>query len=232
MNSKIRVLFVDDEQPILNTLKRLFMDCGFDILTAESGEEGLEVLEKDPPIHIIVSDYRMPGMNGVEFLKIVSTQWPETIRIVLSGYADTANVVAAINDGQIFKFIPKPWNDEDFKNIVINAAEKYHVQEHNMVTLSAWKLIESLPLIMLRVDVKGNIIWMNVKAAEAFGEETHRKNISEVLPETEAVVSNALKTGEATELVLVRGRRYQADAALLVKEGNKEGCVLVLDDRG
>ncbi len=231
MNRKIRVLFVDDEQPILNTLKRLFMDCGFDILTAESGEEGLEKLEKDPPIHIVVSDYRMPGMNGVEFLKIVSTQWPETIRIVLSGYADTANVVAAINDGQIFKFIPKPWNDEDFKSVVIDAAEKYHIQEHNMVTLSAWKLIESLPLIMLRFDSEGNIVWMNIRAGEVLGEETHRRNIAEVLPEVASVVSNARETGEATELVLVRGRRYQADAAMLVKDGNREGCVLVLDDR-
>jgi response regulator RpfG family c-di-GMP phosphodiesterase len=231
MNSKIRVLLVDDEQLILNTLKRLFMDSGFDILTAESGEEGLEVLKNDPPIHIIVSDYRMPGMNGVEFLKIVSIQWPETIRIVLSGYADTANVVAAINDGQIFKFIPKPWNDEDFKNIVMNAAEKYHIQEHNMVTLSAWKLIESLPLIMFRFDMEGNIVWMNVKAAEVFGEEAHRKNIAEVLPEVASVVSNAKDIGEATGLVLIRGRRYQADAAMLIKDGKKEGCVLVLDDR-
>jgi response regulator RpfG family c-di-GMP phosphodiesterase len=231
MNRKIRVLFVDDEQPILHTLKRLFLDSGFHILTAESGEEGLEKLEKDPPVHIVVSDYRMPGMNGVEFLKIVSMQWPETIRIVLSGYADTANVVAAINDGQIFKFIPKPWNDEDFKNIVMEAAEKYHLQEHNMVTLSAWKLIETLPLIMLRVDIDGNIVWMNIRAGEVLGEETHRRNIAEVLPEVSSVVSNARQTGEATELVLVRGRSYQADAAMLVKDGNREGCVLVLDDR-
>jgi response regulator RpfG family c-di-GMP phosphodiesterase len=229
MNRKIRILFVDDEQPILNTMRRLFMNSGYDILTAVSGEEGLQKIKNNPPVHIVVSDYSMPGMNGVEFLKTVNACWPDTVRIVLSGYADTANVIAAINEGQIFKVITKPWNDDDFKNIIIDAAEKYHIQEHNMETSSAWKLIESLPLIMLRFDTEGKIIWMNPEAAGVFGEKVLQKNMAVVLPEIKNVVSNAKDTGEASDLVQIKGRYYKADAAKLQKNGKNEGCILVLD---
>jgi response regulator RpfG family c-di-GMP phosphodiesterase len=231
MSNDIRILFVDDEQMILKTLRRLFIDSGVDILTAESGEEGLEILENDPPVHIVVSDYRMPGMNGVEFLKTVNARWPETVRIVLSGYADTASVVAAINDGQIFKFIAKPWDDDNFKKIIMDAAEKYHIQEHNMEILSAWKLIESLPLILLRFDIEGKIVWMNFKATEVFGEEVLEKNLIEAFPEIETVILYAKEKGEASDLVMIGGRFYKAYAAMLIKNDNEEGSVLVLDDR-
>ena len=231
MSSNMRILFVDDEVLILKTLRRLFMDCEYEILTAESGEEGLKIIENASPVHVVVSDYRMPGMNGVEFLKKVYARWPETIRIVLSGYADTASVVAAINDGQIFKFIAKPWNDEEFKSIIIDAVEKYHIQEHNMEILSAWKLIESLPLILIRFDIEGKIIWMNFKATEVFGEGVLQVNIEEALPEIKTIISDAKETGEASNLVMIGGRHYKAYAAMLIKNGNNEGCVLVLDDR-
>jgi putative two-component system response regulator len=231
MSRKIRILFVDDEQPMLNTMRRLFMNSGYDILTAESGEAGVEVIKNNPPVHIVVSDYRMPGMNGVEFLKTVNARWPDTVRIVLSGYADTANVIAAINDGQIFKVITKPWNDDDLKSVITDAAEKYHTQKHKIERRSAWKLMESLPLVMLRFDTEGKIVWMNPKAAEVFGEKMLQKNMAVVLPEIKEVVSNAKDTGEASDLVLIGGRCYKADAAMLVKNGNNEGCILVLDQK-
>ncbi len=231
MSRKIRILFVDDEQPMLNTMRRLFINSGYDILTAESGEAGLEMIKNFPPVHIVVSDYRMPGMNGVEFLKTVNARWPDTVRIVLSGYADTANVIAAINDGQIFKVITKPWNDDDLKNIIIDAAEKYHTQKNKIERRSAWKLIEALPLIMLRFDNEGKIVWMNPKAAEVFGEKMLHKNVAEALPEIEDVVSYAKDAGEASDLVLIGGRCYKADAAMLQKNGSSEGCILVLDQK-
>ena len=231
MSRTIRILFVDDEKMILNTMRRLFINSGYDILTAESGEAGLEMIKNYPPVNIVVSDYRMPGMNGVEFLKTVNARWPDTVRIVLSGYADTANVVAAINDGQIFKVITKPWNDDDLKNIITAAAEKYHTQKYKIERRSAWKLIESLPLIMLRFDIEGKIVWMNPKAAEVFGEKMLQKNMVEVLPEIKGVVSSAKDTGEASDLVLIGGRCYKADAAMLKKNGNNEGCILVLDQK-
>ena len=99
MSDKTRILCVDDERNVLRALERLFLDDDYEILTASSGEEGLELLNAAPQVQVVISDFRMPGMNGVDFLKQVFETHPDTIRIVLSGYADTAAVVAAINEG-------------------------------------------------------------------------------------------------------------------------------------
>ena len=132
MSDEIKILCVDDEKNILKALRRLFMDeDNYEIPIAESGEEGLEVLEEEEGIRMVVSDYRMPGMNGVEFLHQVNEKWPETMRIVLSGYADTAAVVEAINQGRIYKFIPKPWNDEELLSTISAALQHQELQWEN-----------------------------------------------------------------------------------------------------
>lgn len=131
MNESVKILCVDDEPNVLKALKRLFMDEEYEILSAASGEEGLALLAEQWDIQVVISDYRMPGMNGVDFLKAVHDGWPETIRIVLSGYADTASVVAAINDGQIYKFIGKPWKDDELKATINKAIEYYGLERKN-----------------------------------------------------------------------------------------------------
>lgn len=114
MSDPIKILCVDDEKNVLKALRRAFMaEEKYEILLAESGAEGLAVLSSVDGIQMVISDYRMPGMTGVEFLRQVNEGWPDTIRIVLSGYADTAVVVEAVNLGHIYKFIPKPWDDND-----------------------------------------------------------------------------------------------------------------------
>ena len=131
MDEQIKILCVDDENNVLRALKRLFMDDDYEIFTAESGSEGIEVLEKEEGIQLIISDYRMPGMDGVEFLRQAHEGWPETIRIVLSGYADTAVAVAAINEGQIYKFIAKPWNDDELRVTIEKALEVFFLRRKN-----------------------------------------------------------------------------------------------------
>ncbi len=127
-----KVLCVDDERNVLKALRRLFMDEeDYEIIIAESGEEGLEILRNDDEISLVISDYRMPGMNGVDFLSKVYEGWPDTVRIVLSGYADTAAVVEAINLGRIYKFIPKPWNDEELKSNVAVALQHRELKLQN-----------------------------------------------------------------------------------------------------
>lgn len=127
-----KILCVDDERNVLKALRRLFMDeDDYEIIIAESGEEGLETLEEEDGINLVISDYRMPGMNGVDFLSQVYERWPETVRIVLSGYADTAAVVEAINLGRIYKFIPKPWNDEHLKSTVVVALQHQELKVQN-----------------------------------------------------------------------------------------------------
>jgi len=131
MTEDIKILCVDDEKNVLKSLRRLFIDEDYEILTAPGGKEGLEILQDDRDIQLIISDYRMPEMDGVEFLRKAFELNPETIRIVLSGYADTASVVAAINEGQIYKFIPKPWNDDELRVNITKALEVYFLQRKN-----------------------------------------------------------------------------------------------------
>ncbi|OGQ98537.1 MAG: hypothetical protein A2521_13595 [Deltaproteobacteria bacterium RIFOXYD12_FULL_57_12] len=129
---QVKILCVDDERNVLKALRRLFMEEDYELLVAESGEEGLASMAENPDVQLVISDYRMPGMNGVDFLQQVYKRWPDTVRIVLSGYADTAAVVGAINEGQIYKFIPKPWNDEELKNTIAKALEVQALRLKNL----------------------------------------------------------------------------------------------------
>jgi putative nucleotidyltransferase with HDIG domain len=124
------LLLVDDEPNILNALKRLLRRDGYTILTASSGEEGLEVLNKQP-VGIIISDYRMPAMTGIEFLSRVKELYPDTIRIVLSGFSDLDTVTDAINQGNIYKFISKPWDDAQLRTVIEEAFENYLLKTEN-----------------------------------------------------------------------------------------------------
>jgi DNA-binding NtrC family response regulator len=101
------LLCVDDERPILNALKRLLRKEGYRLLTAEDGPEALDVLDREP-VQVVISDYRMPGMSGTALLREVKSRHPETVRVVLSGYADAHVVVESINIGEIYRFLPKP----------------------------------------------------------------------------------------------------------------------------
>ncbi len=131
MKGKVRILCVDDEVNVLNSIRRLFIDDDYEILSATSGAEGLALLKEMAPVQLVIADYRMPGMNGVDFLRQVCALWPETVRIILSGYADTASIVSAINDGQIYKFIPKPWDDAELKITVASALERDSLHKRN-----------------------------------------------------------------------------------------------------
>ncbi len=129
-NLKYAILFVDDEQSILNSLARLFRNSAYRIMTASSAGEAWKIL-KDHPIHVIVTDYRMPGINGVELLKRVKMVYPGIIRIMLTGYADTAAVMEAVNQGAVYKFIAKPWNDDELRLAVRLALAQYDLMAEN-----------------------------------------------------------------------------------------------------
>jgi CheY-like chemotaxis protein len=114
------VLLVDDESSILSSLRRILRREGYNILTAESAVEGFALLAKHP-IQVIVSDQRMPEMNGIEFLSKVKSMHPKTVRMVLSGYSDVSAVTDAINKGAVYRFLTKPWNDELLKGEIRGA---------------------------------------------------------------------------------------------------------------
>jgi diguanylate cyclase (GGDEF)-like protein/PAS domain S-box-containing protein len=114
------LLLVDDEENILNALTRMLRRDGYRILTAKGAEEALDVLARND-VQVILSDQRMPGASGTEFLSKVKEMYPETVRMVLSGYTELAAVTAAINQGAIYKFITKPWNDEELRTQIRDA---------------------------------------------------------------------------------------------------------------
>ena len=117
------LLFIDDEVNILAALKRLFRPLGYTILTAESGQEALALLEKEK-VDLVISDMRMPQMTGAEVLEQVRAKWPEIVRILLTGYSDLSSTIAAINRGGIYRYIAKPWDDNDIVLIVRDALER------------------------------------------------------------------------------------------------------------
>lgn len=171
-SEQIRILCVDDEKNILQALERSFLDDDYEIVNANSGAEGLQALEESGPFQVVISDYRMPVMNGVEFLKAVYSRWPDTIRLVLSGYADVGAIVAAINEGHIYKFIPKPWDDEDLRVTIRKSMEHYLLQKKNRELreeLDAAKLalefsqglLGNLPVGVAVIDEKGMITYCN-----------------------------------------------------------------------
>lgn len=126
---KVDVLLVDDEENILRSLQRLLMDEEFEVHTATSGEEGLDILRNNRTIGLIISDQRMPGMNGAEFLKQSRDIQPNAIRMLLTGYSDLKDTIDAINLGGAYRYISKPWEDEELINIIHEALERYQQEE-------------------------------------------------------------------------------------------------------
>ncbi len=124
------LLFVDDEANILSSLKRLFRPLGYRILTAESGAQGLEIMEREA-IDLVVSDMRMPGMNGAQFLEQVNERWPETVRMLLTGYAEIGATIDAINKGHIYRYISKPWEDNDIVLAIRHALRQKQLERAN-----------------------------------------------------------------------------------------------------
>jgi len=131
---KRTVLFVDDDEIILRSIERGFLDEPYNQLFAKSGQEALEILQKEE-VHVIVTDMRMPGMDGLELFKIVREMYPHIVKIVLSGYTDMSAVQTEFNQGEIFRFIYKPWKLEgDFKKVIRQALDHYNLQsEHDTV---------------------------------------------------------------------------------------------------
>ena len=121
------ILIVDDEGNILKTLERLMEDEGYRIFFADSGFKGLEII-KHEDIHLVISDQKMPGMDGIKFLYEVKKISPDTIRIMLTGFADVNIAIQAINEGEVYRFITKPWNNVELLSTVKQGIEYYDLK--------------------------------------------------------------------------------------------------------
>jgi response regulator RpfG family c-di-GMP phosphodiesterase len=132
LKSEHTLLLVDDEKAITRALNRLFRKEGYQILTADSGSEGLELLQQNNnQVSMIISDQRMPVMNGAQFLEKAKNICPEAIRYLLTGYSDMEAVIQAVNRGEIHRYLTKPWNDEDLVLQVRQSLEHYELIADN-----------------------------------------------------------------------------------------------------
>ena len=132
-----KLLVVDDEEAILETMTFTFLD-DYEVLTTTDARVGLELLDEHAPVAVVITDQRMPNMTGTEFLAEVYSRHPETVRIILTGFADMASTVDAINDGHVYAYVNKPWDPADLQRIVRRA------QEHHALTLENHRLLAEL----------------------------------------------------------------------------------------
>jgi Response regulator containing a CheY-like receiver domain and an HD-GYP domain len=130
MNQSATLLLVDDEVNVLKSLMRLLHAHNYRLLMAASGTEALALMAREP-VDLVISDMRMPHMDGAELLAKIRQQWPDTMRLLLTGHADMTQTVAAINQGEIYRYIAKPWHDDELLLIVAQALEQQKLKREN-----------------------------------------------------------------------------------------------------
>jgi len=190
MSDRARILIVDDEEAILETMAFTFED-EYDVLTAPSAPEALGVLDAHAPIAAVITDQRMPEMTGVEFLARVYERHPNTTRIILTGYADGDAMVRAINEGHVYAYVTKPWEPDELKQLVHRAVELHRLRLQNERLLDDVKqanrfleaAIDEIPVGALVADAAGVVRAVNRSGREYLGlrADPRGKALAEVL---------------------------------------------------
>ncbi len=166
---KAKMLVVDDEPDNLDLLYRTFRR-DFQVLKAESGVRALELLAQEGEVAVIISDQRMPEMKGTEFLSRTVPEFPDTVRIILTGFTDVEDLVEAINSGQVYKYITKPWDPDELKAVVQRAAETYDLLKQRTEELNRSQAQMALLATIVRVAQDANSVAATLNPlAESFG---------------------------------------------------------------
>lgn len=236
-SSKPKVLFVDDEERILNTMRALFRSK-YEVVTTTDGNEALSLL-KQHNFELIISDQRMPIMKGVELLRQAKLVAPNTVRILLTGFSDLADLVGSINDGEIFRFVSKPWVNEELQQIVAEgvnvgialAAEAFHSRSQEMP-----KYVEPSPsdnIIIINGDatmyglVTGLLPTCNVYPAK-----NHREAL-QIMTEHEIAIVVSSMDGDHkadTEFFAMLKREHpQITSIIIAPSGDSEALVSLIN---
>ena len=189
------VLVVDDELSVLRSIKRLLRREPINLITINSPKQALDLFNTND-IDIVISDYRMPEMNGIELLREIRKRHPHTIRITLTGYSDVDAIIGAINDGEVFRFLVKPWDDDALRqhlhdaielmqqrnfrnrriNLVRDYAQQFRAQRDSILPVFALSrlgqsnysgLLQSIPVGLILLDPEGMILMANQFAVAA-----------------------------------------------------------------
>lgn len=245
------LLLVDDEQNILSALRRLLRSEGYRILTANCGAEAIELL-KTETVDVVMSDQRMPGMAGVDLLRVAKEMQPECVRIVLSGYTELQSVTSAINDGAIYKFLCKPWDDAHLKANVAEAFDRRRMVDENRRLTRELELknaqlhkllaersdqvqirsealgvfhevLEALPVGVIGVDDEGVIAFCNSAAVAQL--DGHPVGLG--MDANAALPTELLGNVDSVEL---NGRRLRVSRTRLGQRSTSRGYLLTLLD--
>lgn len=179
------VLFVDDEPNILKSLRRLFIDEEWELLFAESGPEALSILAENP-VDLVVSDYRMAGMNGQEFLREVRARHPETVRFFLSGYSESDDLASALAEGSAHMVLAKPWCDHELQATIRKALQDYH--SHKEICDSLHALMNNIPSVPAMPE-----IYLKLQNALTDREKTSIPEISHILENDVGITASLLR---------------------------------------
>jgi CheY-like chemotaxis protein len=192
-SARSRLLIVDDEDAILETMTYTFED-DYEVITASDPRRALELLDEHAPVSTVITDQRMPGMTGVEFLTRVYEMHPTTTRIILTGFADMEAILRAINDGHVYAYISKPWEPDQLKQVVRRAVEHHALQVENARLLSGlWHSNALLEAVMdrlgmgaLAVDDTGVVQAANGPARQYLGivADLRGRSLAEILSRT------------------------------------------------
>ncbi|TMA21309.1 MAG: response regulator [Deltaproteobacteria bacterium] len=131
------ILVVDDEETVRESLAAILEREGYRVFQAESGDEGLRVLKETPGIQLVISDHNMPGMSGIELLKLVRERYPNVTRIMLTGDPDPQVIIRSINEGEVYRFIKKPWDNTMLRVTIYFAFEAIQLEEENRRLVAA-----------------------------------------------------------------------------------------------
>ncbi|TVP61760.1 MAG: response regulator [Nodularia sp. (in: Bacteria)] len=199
--TKLKILVVDDEPDNLDLLYRTFRR-EFNVLKADSGVNALKVLAAEGEVAVIISDQRMPEMKGTEFLSKTLPQFPDTVRIILTGFTDIEDLVEAINAGQVYKYITKPWDPGELKAVVQRAAETYGLLKQRTEELRRANAHMALLTVLVQVT----------QASE---------NLEETLTPIATVFSETF-TADSCTLQLVQENQLLATQGFYSREGTLE----------
>ena len=210
---KHKILFLDDEEKILFSLKRVFRPEDYEPFYFTNPMEALNFLKAND-ISVIVSDMKMPEMNGVDFFLKAKKIQPEAIRIILSGYSDAGNIMEALNKGSIWNFISKPWNNDDIKISIRNAVELFEKNRERQELIDALKQ-KTIELDQLNKSLEQKVkerTWVISERTNILNMLVEDKPIEEVLTETCLAVSKVMKNSQVFIRVLFTGELFSSQS--------------------
>ena len=209
-----RVAFVDDEEIVLGTLFRIFEKEPYEVFTFDTPSRAIMAMELQP-FSVVVSDQMMPEMDGTAFLAQVRERWPDTVRILMTGYAETETVIKAINEGSVFRFVSKPWEIRELRQIVKDAVDQYRlVNEHRELTRLTEE--QNRELLELNQDLEKRV--RNRTQQLRNNEEELKKTLAQLRSSLEATIQALALTAEARDPYTAGHQRRVADLSRAIAQ--------------